>query len=225
MGTLPGTGASSVRVVAVATPYTWDVVETCWRAGLDPVCVDNHGTADPTLPGLRALGEAEDPTVPWLLGLSSGVHRGRAAVALAALGFGEPLALVDPTAVVGRTVEVAHGSYVNAGAVVGAQTRLGCSAHVNRSASVGHHCELGFAASLGPAATLAGHVRVGASAFVGAGATVLPGVRIGTGAVVGAGAVVTKDVPDHEIWVGSPARRLRAHDQEVASSCPHCSTT
>ena len=37
----------------------------------------------------------------------------------------------------------------------------------------------------------------------------LPGRRIGTGAAVGAGAVVTKDVPDYEIWAGSPAPNIR----------------
>lgn len=48
------------------------------------------------------------------------------------------------------------------------------------------------------------HVRRGAS--IGAGAVVLPGVTIGRFAMVGAGAVVTRDVPDHGLVVGNPAR-------------------
>jgi len=47
-------------------------------------------------------------------------------------------------------------------------------------------------------------VRKGAS--IGSNATVLPGVRIGEHAVVGAGAVVTRDVPDHAVVVGVPAK-------------------
>jgi UDP-2-acetamido-3-amino-2,3-dideoxy-glucuronate N-acetyltransferase len=49
-------------------------------------------------------------------------------------------------------------------------------------------------------------LRYGAS--VGAGAIVLPGVTVGRFAMVGAGAVVTRDVPDHGLVVGQPARLI-----------------
>ncbi len=44
---------------------------------------------------------------------------------------------------------------------------------------------------------------------VWAGAVILPGICIGLWAMVGAGAVVTKDVPDHALVVGNPARIRR----------------
>jgi UDP-2-acetamido-3-amino-2,3-dideoxy-glucuronate N-acetyltransferase len=56
-------------------------------------------------------------------------------------------------------------------------------------------------------------VKRGAS--IGSNATILCGVTIGEGAIVGAGSVVTRDVPDHTIVAGNPARVLRsAHDKE-----------
>ncbi len=46
-------------------------------------------------------------------------------------------------------------------------------------------------------------------AWIGAGAIVLDGVRVGRGAVVGANSVVTRDVPDHSVVVGAPARVVK----------------
>jgi len=47
---------------------------------------------------------------------------------------------------------------------------------------------------------------VGPGAAIGAGAVILPGLTIGARALVAAGAVVTRDVPDHAIVAGNPAR-------------------
>lgn len=49
--------------------------------------------------------------------------------------------------------------------------------------------------------------RVQKYATIGANATILPGLTIGKGAMVSAGAVVTRDVSDHALMIGNPARR------------------
>jgi UDP-2-acetamido-3-amino-2,3-dideoxy-glucuronate N-acetyltransferase len=46
-------------------------------------------------------------------------------------------------------------------------------------------------------------------ARIGAGVTIVCGVTIGKGALIGAGSVVTKNVPDGEVWVGVPAKRIK----------------
>ncbi|HHT23866.1 MAG TPA: N-acetyltransferase [Bacteroidales bacterium] len=50
-------------------------------------------------------------------------------------------------------------------------------------------------------------IKKGAS--VGAGAVILGGITIGENAMIGAGSIVTKDVPENELWVGSPAKFVR----------------
>ena len=208
-------------VFAVASPYAWDVVESCWRADRDPVCVDNIGGADPELPKLRREGAGG----AFVLGLSSADGRLAAARAAAEAGFDDPVVLIDENATVARTASLSHGVYVNAGAVVAAKTVIGCHSNINRSASVGHDNRLGTSVSIGPGAVLAGSVTVGDVAFVGAGATVLPGVEIGRRAIVGAGAVVTANVNAGDVVVGNPARVVRTVElPEEADACPHCRT-
>jgi acetyltransferase-like isoleucine patch superfamily enzyme len=61
--------------------------------------------------------------------------------------------------------------------------------------------------------------RVRRGASIGSGAVILAGVTIGEGAMVGAGAVVTKDVPDHTVAKGVPARMGRdARDLQKTGS-------
>ncbi|WP_459908731.1 acyltransferase [Desulfotomaculum defluvii] len=49
-------------------------------------------------------------------------------------------------------------------------------------------------------------IRRGAS--VGANSTIVCGIEIGKYALIGAGSVVTKDVPDHALMVGNPAKQI-----------------
>jgi sugar O-acyltransferase (sialic acid O-acetyltransferase NeuD family) len=210
-----------LTVFGVATPYAWDVVETAWRLGDQPTCVDNFGGADPRLPGLTST--ASDG--PFVLGLASAQHRANGAHLARAAGLTEPVDVVDPSAVLASTTEVGHGAYVNAGVVVAAHTVIGCHVNLNRSVSIGHDNDLWFAASFGPGAVTTGGVVVGPAAFVGAGATILPGVRVGRRATVGAGAVVTKDVGDFEVVIGNPARAVpptKSLEPVEEDRCPHC---
>jgi acetyltransferase-like isoleucine patch superfamily enzyme len=64
-------------------------------------------------------------------------------------------------------------------------------------------------------AVIATKVKRGAS--IGSGAVILCGVTIGEGALIGAGAVVTRDVPDHQIAKGVPARLGRVLHGKSAS--------
>lgn len=79
-------------------------------------------------------------------------------------------------------------------------------------------------------------IRVRTGAAIGANSTVLPGVTIGRWAMIGAGSVVTRDVEDHELVLGNPARRagsacrcgqpLRDGEDGVpfSGACPRCGT-
>lgn len=55
------------------------------------------------------------------------------------------------------------------------------------------------------------HIEKGAS--IGAGAIILGGIRIGKYALIAAGAIVTKNVPEHALVMGSPARLCHYVDE------------
>jgi UDP-2-acetamido-3-amino-2,3-dideoxy-glucuronate N-acetyltransferase len=73
-------------------------------------------------------------------------------------------------------------------------------------------------------------VKRGAS--IGANATIVCGVTLGRFSFVGAGAVVTRDVKDHALVVGNPAKQIgwmcqcgeRLRLEGAAGRCAHCGT-
>lgn len=114
--------------------------------------------------------------------------------------------LIDPNAIIARSVRIGDGSFINAGVVIGAVSIIGSGVLVNRAASLGHHVILGDNVSIGPGATLAGNIHVGSGSMIGAGATILPDIRVGNNALVAAGSVVRKHVPDGVLVAGNPAQ-------------------
>jgi len=125
-------------------------------------------------------------------------------------------ALVDPTAILPRSIRIGQGTFINAGAVIGGATYIGAHTLVNRAASLGHHCMIGDFASIAPGVTLASNVRVGDGVTIGAGAVVVPNITIGEGAVIGAGSLIRKDIEPGSFWAGNPAVSRELNRQKSA---------
>lgn len=141
---------------------------------------------------------------------------------------------------------------IGKGAYVDYDVHIGHSVKIQNYASVYHGAVVEDGVFIGPYACLTndklpraitpdgrlksdadwhvGQIRLRYGAAIGAGAIVLPDITIGRFALVGAGAVVTRDVPDHGLAVGNPARligyvcacgRVLRHE-EPESTTWHC---
>ena len=117
--------------------------------------------------------------------------------------------IVHPFAQVSRSSTVGAGSVLLAGAVLTADATISRHVAVMPHAVVTHDVVVRDYATIASGVKLGGGVVVDEGAYLGAGAMVREGVRIGAWSQVGMGSVVLRDVPEGEVWVGNPARRLR----------------
>lgn len=193
----------------VRSPLVVEFEETCHRLGLLITAGVSVNGAPRMVDRSIIVALADfDPlgTTDHFVACAFTPARRAALIAMAqSLGLVLAPALIDPTAVLARTVRIGAGSFVNAGAVIGAVSILGEGVLVNRAVSLGHHTVLGDHVSIGPGATLAGNIHVGEGAMIGVGAIVLPDIRIGAGSLVAAGSLVRRHVPDGAFVAGNPA--------------------
>ena len=134
------------------------------------------------------------------------------------------LAQIREGATLGRSCVVGRGAYIGAG------VELGDNCKVQNYALIYEPARLGHGVFVGPAAVLTNDtypravnpdgssksatdwepvgVLVGDGASIGARAVCVAPVRVGAWSLVAAGSVVTKDVPDHALVAGVPARQV-----------------
>lgn len=65
-------------------------------------------------------------------------------------------------------------------------------------------------------------IQVGSHVFIGVNTIVMPGVTIGSNVVIGAGSVVTKDIPDHSVAIGVPAKVVSSfadYQAKIKATC------
>lgn len=87
--------------------------------------------------------------------------------------------------------------------VIGAGTKIDNLVHVAHGVKIGKQCLIVSGVVFG------GSCEVGDYTFIGMNACIKQKVKIGKNCVIGAGAVVTKDIPDNQIWMGSPAKYFK----------------
>ncbi len=116
---------------------------------------------------------------------------------------------IHPSAIIGKNVKLGEGTAVVAGSVINPNAVIGPHSIINTMASVDHDCVLEPFASIAPGAHLGGNVHVGTRSFIGMSATVIHNVHIGHDTVIGAGATVVRDIPNHVVAYGSPAKPIR----------------
>lgn len=166
-------------------------------------------------------------------------------------------AFIDNDVEIGADTSIWHVSHVLKGSRIGKNCKIGQNVVIGPRVVVGNGVKIQNNVSVYEGVTLEDYVFCGPSmvftnvfnprseiprmgeikptlvrqgATFGANCTIVCGITVGRYAFIGAGAVVTKDVPDHALMVGNPARvtgwvcacgeKLKVGEKEA--KCPTC---
>ena len=161
---------------------------------------------------------------------------------------------VDTDVMIGENTKIWHFCHLMPGTRIGCGCNIGQNVVIGPDVVIGNGCKIQNNVSLYTGVTLEDDVFCGPSivftnvfnprahirrmhevrptlvrqgASLGANCTVVCGSKIGRYAFIGAGAVITKDVPDHALLYGNPARMhgwVCECGEKLADSlaCPEC---
>lgn len=143
---------------------------------------------------------------------------------------------IDDNVKIGKGTKVWHFCHIQSGSEIGQNCSLGQNVNISNNVKIGNGCKLQNNVSVYEGIELEDYVFCGPSmvftnvltprakypkgsigykktllktgATVGANATVVCGYTLGRWSMVAAGAVVTKNVPDHALMAGVPAKRI-----------------
>ncbi|MCR2032232.1 acyltransferase [Anaerofustis stercorihominis] len=143
---------------------------------------------------------------------------------------------VDEDVIIGKNTKVWHFCHIQKGARIGENCSFGQNVNVSNNVIIGNGCKVQNNVSIYEGVELKDYVFCGPSmvftndltprakypkgplgykktiletgATVGANATIVCGHNLGKWCMIASGAVVTKDVPDHALFAGVPAKQI-----------------
>jgi len=176
--------------------------------------MDDHQTGQwrgiPILGGMNMINQIISvyPQTSWLVAIGDNQIRRRVTDQLGLLGVCWGKA-IHPDSIIGSGVVIGEGTVLMPRVVINADSIIGRHVILNTAVTVDHDNRIADYVHLSPGVHTAGNVTIGEESHIGIGASLIPGVKVGCRSLIGASACVVKDIPNHVVAVGCPAKVIK----------------
>jgi sugar O-acyltransferase (sialic acid O-acetyltransferase NeuD family) len=183
---------------------------------------DNAAELGETFGGVPVLGVVEDAAglagVRPLVCVGAGRARERIVVRLGDVGIpaAEYTTVLDPSVRNPARCAVGPGCILLANVTLTADLTVGSHVVMMPGVTVTHDNVIEDFVTIAAGVSLGGNVLVARAAYLGMNSSVRPGSTVGAYSTLGMGAALLSSLPDHETWVGVPARPIGGHGLPAA---------
>jgi sugar O-acyltransferase (sialic acid O-acetyltransferase NeuD family) len=120
------------------------------------------------------------------------------------------ISLLHPSAAISPNTSIGKGVVICANTAINIDTKIGDGCIINTGATVDHDCKIQSFVHVSPGVNIAGGVNINKLSWLGIGSTVIECLTIAENTQIGAGAVVTQSTHANSLYLGVPAKRIRA---------------
>lgn len=172
-----------------------------------------HSTTFCGRPVLGPIAEAEALLRSGLVTgaiVAIGQNAARARITRQLQGWGALIVkAIHPHTCIDDSATIGAGSIVEMGVMIHPEARIGQGVFLGGSSVVAHHCAIGDFSLIGGGVIFGGDVTIGDQSTLGVGTVLQPHIRVGRNVTTGIASAVIKDLPDHAVAVGVPAKVIR----------------
>lgn len=117
--------------------------------------------------------------------------------------------IIHKSAFIDESVVLDPGVFIMYNSYIAPRSHIGKCTMIKANTNIGHDVNVGEISHIAMGATVVSCSKIGYCSDIAVGSTVLANKSIGDYAMLGASSLATNDIPNGEIYVGSPARFLK----------------
>lgn len=117
--------------------------------------------------------------------------------------------IIHKSAFVDSSVTIGKGCFVMYNAYIAPRTKIGKCVMIKANTNIGHDVVIGDCSHIAMGATVGSFAKIGVCSDVALASSVLEYLEIGDFAMLGAASLATHNIPNGQIYVGSPATFLK----------------
>lgn len=118
--------------------------------------------------------------------------------------------IIHPSVTIGIETTIGYNTLIMNNSVLTAHVTVGNHVVILPNTVIAHDSRIGDYCLLGSNISISGGVTVAENCYIGSGSKVIQEIIIGEKTLVGLGSVVLHDLPAQGVFVGNPAREIKA---------------